>query len=59
MKYKRTEEQIAIIADFLYKYRQKYNLNGNDKEDWKHAERILVDLQTEDMLRKEYGKVVS
>ena len=50
-------DKIKSIAYFLYQFRQEHNLSGSEKEDYKMADRILTDLELEDELSREYGKV--
>ena len=57
MKY--TDEEIRPVAEFLHALRVKHNFEGDDKKDWREAVELLVGLETEDMLRRDYGKTVS
>ena len=53
-----TDEDKRPIAEAIYNFRIKHNLLGDNKEDWKRADRIITELELDHKLRAD-GKVVS
>lgn len=45
-------EDVLTVAHFLYKFREDRHLLGSEKEDWRHAEAIVISLLMEDKLRR-------
>lgn len=45
-------DDVLAVAHFLYKFREDRFLLGSDKEDFRHAEQIIISMLTEDKMRR-------